>query len=45
MRKAFQDPEARLGMRTGFVERKWANREHPRWLAKDEEDPEPARRR
>ncbi|MEW2424704.1 cytochrome b/b6 domain-containing protein [Streptomyces nigra] len=35
MRKAFQDPEARLGMRTGYVTRSWAEREHPRWLSKD----------
>ncbi|MCX4750638.1 cytochrome b/b6 domain-containing protein [Kitasatospora sp. NBC_01287] len=28
---AFGDPEARLGMRTGWVERHWAVREHPEW--------------
>lgn len=36
MRKAYQDPEARRGMRTGYVDRIWANREHSQWLAKDE---------
>ncbi|MGW2334713.1 cytochrome b/b6 domain-containing protein [Streptomyces sp. NPDC001685] len=35
LRKAFQDPEARLGMRTGYVSRSWAEREHSRWLSKD----------
>ncbi|GAA0550554.1 MULTISPECIES: cytochrome b/b6 domain-containing protein [Streptomyces] len=29
--KAFADPEARRGMRTGRVERAWAAREHPLW--------------
>ncbi|MCM3810037.1 cytochrome b/b6 domain-containing protein [Streptomyces sp. DR7-3] len=29
--KAFADPEARRGMRTGRVEREWAAREHPLW--------------
>ncbi|WP_323747610.1 cytochrome b/b6 domain-containing protein [Catenulispora rubra] len=38
MRKAYQDPEARRGMRTGYVDRAWARREHSRWLAKDEPD-------
>jgi len=33
LRKAFQDPEARHGMRTGFVSRSWAERNHSRWLA------------
>ncbi|MGW4244568.1 cytochrome b/b6 domain-containing protein [Nocardia sp. NPDC004722] len=32
IRKAFQDPEARRGMRTGYVDRSWAHRHHPRWL-------------
>ncbi|EST20530.1 cytochrome b/b6 domain-containing protein [Streptomyces niveus] len=32
---AFADPEARRGMRTGSVERPWAEREHPLW--KEEE--------
>ncbi|MEU0851298.1 cytochrome b/b6 domain-containing protein [Streptomyces flaveolus] len=31
MRKAYEDPEARLGMRTGYVSRSWAEREHSRW--------------
>jgi formate dehydrogenase subunit gamma len=30
--KAWADPEARLGMRTGFVGREWADREHGEWL-------------
>ncbi|MER7998916.1 MULTISPECIES: cytochrome b/b6 domain-containing protein [Streptomyces] len=29
--KAYGDPGARRGMRTGSVERAWAEREHPRW--------------
>ncbi|WP_435532596.1 cytochrome b/b6 domain-containing protein [Streptomyces violaceusniger] len=29
--KAFADPEARRGMRTGRVERAWAARQHPLW--------------
>lgn len=29
---ALADPEARRGMRTGSVERPWAEREHPLWL-------------
>lgn len=37
LRMAFRDPQARLGMRTGYVERKWARRLHPRWL--DDEPP------
>lgn len=28
---AAQDPEARLGMRTGFVTPEWVRRHHPRW--------------
>ncbi|GAA1966017.1 formate dehydrogenase subunit gamma [Catenulispora subtropica] len=40
MRKAFQDPEARRGMRTGSVDRVWARREHPMWLAKEENPPQ-----
>ncbi|MER5917621.1 cytochrome b/b6 domain-containing protein [Streptomyces sp. NPDC001982] len=35
MRKAYQDPEARLGMRTGYVSRSWAARHHSRWLRDD----------
>jgi len=36
MRKAYQDPEARRGMRTGYVDRMWAQREHARWLTEDD---------
>ncbi|MGY0489366.1 cytochrome b/b6 domain-containing protein [Streptomyces sp. WG-D5] len=32
MRKARQDPEALLGMRTGYVSRAWARRHHANWL-------------
>ncbi|MFE3192370.1 cytochrome b/b6 domain-containing protein [Nocardia sp. NPDC059240] len=32
IRKASEDPEARRGMRTGYVDRSWADRQHPRWL-------------
>jgi formate dehydrogenase subunit gamma len=32
MRKAFADPEARRGMRSGYVSRAWAQRYHSRWL-------------
>lgn len=35
MRKAFEDPEARLGMRTGYVSRTWAQRHHSRWLKQE----------
>ncbi|GGT31384.1 cytochrome b/b6 domain-containing protein [Streptomyces chromofuscus] len=35
MRKAFEDPEARLGMRTGYVSRSWAERYHSRWLRQE----------
>ncbi|MER6918365.1 cytochrome b/b6 domain-containing protein [Streptomyces spiralis] len=35
MRKAFEDPEARLGMRTGHVSRSWADRHHARWLREE----------
>ncbi|MFF1909029.1 cytochrome b/b6 domain-containing protein [Kitasatospora sp. NPDC058218] len=31
VRMAVRDPEARRGMRTGLVERRWAEREHPLW--------------
>ena len=30
---AWQDPQARLGLRTGFVPRGWAQREHALWAA------------
>ncbi|MDH6144411.1 formate dehydrogenase subunit gamma [Kitasatospora sp. GP30] len=36
---ALQDPEARRGMRTGSVDRRWATREHPRWEPADDELP------
>jgi formate dehydrogenase subunit gamma len=35
MRKAYEDPEARLGMRTGYVSRSWAQRYHSRWLREE----------
>ncbi|MEU1622217.1 cytochrome b/b6 domain-containing protein [Streptomyces sp. NPDC008238] len=35
LRKAFQDPEARLGMRTGYVSLGWAKRWHAHWLEED----------
>ncbi|MFJ3672492.1 cytochrome b/b6 domain-containing protein [Streptomyces sp. NPDC090106] len=35
MRKAHEDPEARLGMRTGYVSRAWARRYHSRWLGEE----------
>ncbi|MFJ6391153.1 cytochrome b/b6 domain-containing protein [Streptomyces sp. NPDC091972] len=38
MRKAFEDPEARLGMRTGYVSRSWAGRHHSRWLREEQVD-------
>ncbi|MFJ9697725.1 cytochrome b/b6 domain-containing protein [Kitasatospora sp. NPDC101183] len=31
IRMAWLDGEARRGMRTGLVERRWAEREHPNW--------------
>ncbi|WP_330176595.1 cytochrome b/b6 domain-containing protein [Streptomyces sp. NBC_01498] len=34
---AYADPEARRGMRTGSVERPWAEREHPHWEEEKEE--------
>jgi formate dehydrogenase subunit gamma len=34
---AAKDPEARHGMRTGFVSRGWARREHPHWQPPDED--------
>ncbi|MEU9390924.1 cytochrome b/b6 domain-containing protein [Streptomyces sp. NPDC048324] len=36
MRRAFADPEARLGMRTGHVSRAWAQRHHSRWLREEQ---------
>ncbi|MFF3311291.1 cytochrome b/b6 domain-containing protein [Streptomyces sp. NPDC002952] len=35
MRKARADPGALQGMRTGYVDRAWAARLHPRWLSDD----------
>ncbi|WP_328756670.1 cytochrome b/b6 domain-containing protein [Streptomyces sp. NBC_00271] len=35
MRMAFGDPEVRLGMRTGYVTRSWAQRHHSRWLKEE----------
>ncbi|SCF64988.1 cytochrome b/b6 domain-containing protein [Streptomyces sp. Ncost-T10-10d] len=35
LRKAFEDPEARLGLRTGYVSRSWAQRYHSRWLREE----------
>ncbi|MFC4956498.1 cytochrome b/b6 domain-containing protein [Streptomyces mauvecolor] len=35
---AFGDPEARRGMRTGSVERRWAKREHPLWEPEPDEE-------
>ncbi|MGW0812802.1 cytochrome b/b6 domain-containing protein [Streptomyces viridiviolaceus] len=35
MRKAHEDPETRLGLRTGFVSRSWAERHHSRWPAEE----------
>jgi formate dehydrogenase subunit gamma len=32
---AYQDPQARRGMRTGSVEREWAKREHPNWVERE----------
>ncbi|GGM21312.1 hypothetical protein GCM10010129_76970 [Streptomyces fumigatiscleroticus] len=37
MRKAFEDPEARLGMRTGYVSPSWVERHHSRWLREERE--------
>lgn len=34
---AAQDPEARLGLRTGYVPDLWARREHPQWRPSDRE--------
>jgi formate dehydrogenase subunit gamma len=32
IRLAYQDPEARRGMRTGSVTRAWARKNHPQWV-------------
>ncbi|MFF8381240.1 cytochrome b/b6 domain-containing protein [Streptomyces sp. NPDC015661] len=47
MRRAFEDPEARLGMRTGYVSRSWAELYHSRWLGEERGEaaaPRPRRR-
>lgn len=38
MRMAYRDPEARLGMRTGYVSAAWVERYHSRWLWQDPTD-------
>ncbi|MFF4243413.1 cytochrome b/b6 domain-containing protein [Streptomyces sp. NPDC001822] len=38
MRKAYQDPVARAGMRTGYVDRKWAMTHHSKWLTEEGRD-------
>ncbi|MFF7443238.1 cytochrome b/b6 domain-containing protein [Streptomyces sp. NPDC008122] len=40
IRRAYADPEARLGMRTGYVSRSWADRHHSRWLGEEHADTE-----
>ncbi|MFD8929583.1 cytochrome b/b6 domain-containing protein [Streptomyces mirabilis] len=35
MRLAYRDPEARRGMRTGYVDLAWAARHHPKWVGRD----------
>ncbi|MDH6589458.1 formate dehydrogenase subunit gamma [Streptomyces sp. SAI-133] len=37
LRKAFEDPEARLGMRTGYVSLSWVRQHHSRWLHEEQE--------
>ncbi len=41
---AWQDPEARRGLRTGHVSRRWAQHEHALWAATVPAEPEPAPR-
>jgi len=36
---AFSDPEAREGMRTGVVSRRWAEREHRAWAGAERREP------
>jgi formate dehydrogenase subunit gamma len=36
---AIADPQAREGMRTGRVDRRWARKEHPAWLRAQEPGP------
>ncbi|MFF3503270.1 cytochrome b/b6 domain-containing protein [Streptomyces sp. NPDC003247] len=43
LRKALEDPEARLGMRTGYVSRSWARRHHARWLGEERPEAVPDR--
>lgn len=38
--KALADPEARRGMRTGWVERPWARSRHPLWRERDRTEEE-----
>ncbi|MEE4546931.1 cytochrome b/b6 domain-containing protein [Streptomyces sp. V4-01] len=38
LRKALEDPEARLGMRTGYVSLSWAQRYHSHWLKDEHQD-------
>ncbi|WP_440066819.1 cytochrome b/b6 domain-containing protein [Streptosporangium sp. OZ121] len=35
IRMAYLDPQARRGMRTGYVEPAWARRQHSRWVERD----------
>ncbi|WP_440102687.1 cytochrome b/b6 domain-containing protein [Streptosporangium sp. H16] len=35
IRMAYRDPQARRGMRTGYVEPAWARRQHSRWVERD----------
>lgn len=39
IRMAYRDPQARRGMRTGFVDREWARTWHPHWLEEDRSPP------
>ncbi|MFJ5136790.1 cytochrome b/b6 domain-containing protein [Streptomyces sp. NPDC088707] len=39
IRKALEDPESRLGMRTGYVSRSWAERYHSHWLREEGDGP------
>jgi formate dehydrogenase subunit gamma len=40
---AAEDPDARRGLRTGYVPRRWARSEHPLWQPEEPDDP-PAER-
>jgi formate dehydrogenase subunit gamma len=40
---AIADPQAREGMRTGRVDRRWAEKEHPAWVARVSSSPEDGR--